>query len=90
MEYEYFNPIHLMIEFSKKDGRDVLREGIAVDMFVSGWESEYGMDFPEFYLEEIEREYKTGLPVSVAAQYWVSLDSWFTDFVKEYEENTSE
>jgi hypothetical protein len=48
------------------------------------------MDIPEFYLEEMEREYKSGLPVSVAAQYWASLDSWFTDFVKEYQENTNE
>jgi hypothetical protein len=63
--------------------------GIPTDIFIAEWVNEYGMDMPEGFVEEIEREFTKGIPVNVAAQYWLSLDDWFTDFVKDYEEHTS-
>jgi hypothetical protein len=89
MRYEGYNPITRMVEIAKQDGVDVLRYGIPTDIFVAEWENEYGMELPYEYLEEIEREFPLGLLVTIAAQYWASLDSWFTDFVKDYEEHTS-
>jgi hypothetical protein len=84
------NVINRMVEIATQDGVDVLRMGIPTDIFIAEWVNEYGMDMPEGFVEEIEREFKNGMPVTIAAQYWISLDSWFTDFVKEYEKNTSE
>ena len=84
------NVINRMVEIATQDGVDVLRMGIPTDIFIAEWVNEYGMDMPEGFVEEIEREFTKGMPVTIAAQYWISLDSWFTDFAKEYEEKTSE
>jgi hypothetical protein len=83
------NVISRMVEIATEDGVDVLRMGIPTDIFIAEWVNEYGMDMPEGFVEEIEREFTKGIPVNVAAQYWLSLDDWFTDFVKDYEEHTS-
>jgi len=79
-----------MIQIATEDGVDVLRHGIPTGIFVAEWENEYGMDFPYEYHEEILREFGKGIPVSIATQYWISLDSWFTDFVKDYQDHTNE
>ena len=84
------NVINRMVEIATQDGVDVLRMGIPTNIFIAEWVNEYGMDMPEGFVEEIEREFTKGMPVTIAAQYWISLDSWFTDFAKEYEDNTSE
>lgn len=72
-----YNPITRMIELAKEDGVDVLRMGIPIDIFVSEWESQYGMNFPVILLEEIEREFETGIPVQISFTYWKNLDNWF-------------
>ena len=73
------NVITRMIEIATQDGVDVLRMGIPTDIFIAEWENEYGMTMPEGFVEEIEREYSTGLIPTIAAQYWIQLDSWFMD-----------
>ena len=73
------NVITRMIEIATQDGVDVLRIGIPTDIFIAEWENEYGMTMPEGFVEEIEREYSTGLIPTIAAQYWIQLDSWFMD-----------
>jgi len=73
------NPITRMVEIATQDGVDVLRHGIPTDIFIAEWENQYGMTMPEGFVEEIEREYKGGLVPTIAAQYWIQLDSWFMD-----------
>ena len=90
MRYEGYNPITRMVEIATADGVDVLRMGIPTDIFIAEWQNEYGMDMPYEFIEEIEREFTKGLPVTIASQYWVSFDNWFTDFVKDYQEHTNE
>jgi hypothetical protein len=85
MRYEGYNPITRMVEIATADGVDVLRMGIPTDIFIAEWQNEYGIDMPYEFIEEIEREFTKGLPVTIASQYWVSLNSWFTDYAKEYE-----
>jgi hypothetical protein len=82
-----YAPINRMVEIATNYGEDVLTYGIPTDIFIAEWVNEYGMDMPEGFVEEIEREYKNGLSLSVAADYWSSLDSWFTDFVADYQES---
>lgn len=86
MEYTN-NPITRMVEIAREDGVDVLRYGIPAGIFIAEWENQYGMDFPYEYQEEIEREFPKGIPVSIAAQYWISLDGWFIDFTNDYGAN---
>jgi hypothetical protein len=78
MSYGY-NPISRMVEIAKEDGVDVLRIGIPKDIFIAEWENQYGMTMPEGFIEEIEREFPTGLLPTIAAQYWVQLNEWFKD-----------
>lgn len=73
------NVITRMIDIATQDGVDVLRMGIPKDIFIAEWENEYGMTMPEGFVEEIEREFPKGLTPTVAAQYWISLNSWFVD-----------
>lgn len=73
------NVITRMIDIATQDGVDVLRMGIPKDTFIAEWENEYGMTMPEGFVEEIEREFPKGLTPTVAAQYWISLNSWFMD-----------
>lgn len=73
------NVITRMIDIATQDGVDVLRMGIPKDIFIAEWENEYGMTMPEGFVEEIEREFPKGLTPTVAAQYWISLNSWFMD-----------
>jgi len=85
MRYEGYNPITRMVEIATADGVDVLRMGIPTDIFIAEWINEYGIELPYVFLEEIEREFPKGLPVTIASQYWISLDGWFTDYTKEHE-----
>jgi hypothetical protein len=78
MSYGY-NPISRMIKIAAEDGVDVLRIGIPTDIFIAEWENHYGITMPEGFIEELEREYKRGVPVNVAIEYWASLNSWFVD-----------
>lgn len=73
------NVITRMIDIATQDGVDVLRMGIPKDIFIAEWENEYGMTMPEGFVEEIEREFPKGLTPTIAAQYWISLNSWFVD-----------
>jgi hypothetical protein len=77
------NPITRMVEIATQDGVDVLRMGIPTDIFIAEWENQYGMTMPEGFVEEIEREFKGGLKPTIAAQYWIQLDSWFIDNTNE-------
>jgi hypothetical protein len=77
------NPITRMVEIATQDGVDVLRMGIPTDIFIAEWENQYGMTMPEGFIEEIEREFKGGLIPTIAAQYWIQLDSWFIDNTNE-------
>jgi hypothetical protein len=74
-----YNPITRMTEIATQDGVDVLRIGIPHSIFIAEWENQYGMDLPLVFIEEIEREFPKGLVPTVAAQYWIQLDSWFMD-----------
>ena len=74
-----YNPILRMTEVARQDGVDVLRMGIPTNIFIAEWESQYGMDMPVGFIEEMEREFPKGLKPSVASQYWASLDDWFMD-----------
>jgi hypothetical protein len=78
-----YNPITRMIEVAEQDGVDVLRMGIPHDIFIAEWQSQYGIDLPVVFIEEIEREFPTGLVPTIAAQYWIQLDSWFMDNTNE-------
>jgi hypothetical protein len=73
------HPIGRMIEIATQDGVDVVRMGIPTDIFIAEWENQFGMNMPEGFVEEIEREYPKGLLPTIAAQYWIQLDGWFMD-----------
>lgn len=72
-----------MVDTATQDGVDVLRNGIPTDIFISAWEDEYGEDFPEFVRDEIEREFKDGLPVNTAAIYYQNLHYMWVERMEE-------
>jgi len=79
MIINHYDPIQRMLELAKDKPAD--QEAIPISIFVAEWESQYGMDVPYYYLEEMEREFPKGFSVATAMEYWASLDGWFGWFI---------
>jgi hypothetical protein len=68
-----------MLQIAELNKIDVHTKGIPISIFVAAWEARYNIKVPTPYLEEMMREYKDGLPVLTAIDYWASIAAWFID-----------